>query len=350
MIRSKKGQYEFLKSNTYNWIFDSVSGFFMRCGKTKDHDPEYSPLGPEIADIEVSTICSGPFGTPCSWCYKSNTSNGENMTLETFVKVFNNINPYKNLTQIAFGVGDIDANPDLIPMFEHCRLNNVVPNLTVNGARLYNRYKDGKTYYEKIVELCGAVAVSHYGDDICFNAVKQFTDLGMTQVNIHKILAEDTLDDCMDILKNRQKDSRLDKLNAIVFLLLKPKGDRNTLTTLKNIEKYRNIINYALDNNIAIGFDSCSANKFLEAVKDHKDYSTLEMYAEPCESGLFSIYCNTKGEFYPCSFSEGVGEWKTGIDLVNVDNFMKDVWFGERVTKWRFNLLERKRNCPVYNI
>jgi len=350
MIRSKNEQYEYLRSSEYNWMFNPKSGFFMRSGKTLDHDPDYSPLGPEIADIEVSTVCSGPFGTPCAWCYKSNTASGENMLLETFIKVFNNINPYKNLTQIAFGVGDIDANPDLISMFEYCRENSVVPNITVNGARLYNRYKDGKTFYEKIAELCGAVAVSHYGDNICFNAVKQFTDLGMTQCNIHKILAEDTLDECMDLLKKRQKDSRLEKLNAIVFLLLKPKGDRNNLSVLKNNEKYRALIEYAVDNNISIGFDSCSANKFLDAVKNHKDYKKFETFAEPCESGLFSIYCNVKGEFYPCSFSEGVGDWKTGIDLVNTTNFMKDIWFSERVVEWRLNLLAKKRSCPVYDI
>jgi len=350
IIRIRDKNKECLYSKNYNWEFDTTSGFFMRYGTRKDDDPDYSPVGPEIADIEVSTICSGPFGTPCSWCYKSNTSNGENMTLETFVKVFNNINPYSNLTQIAFGIGDIDSNPDLIPMFEHCRLNNVVPNLTVNGARLYNRYKDGKTYYEKIVELCGAVAVSHYGDDICFNAVKQFTDLGMTQVNIHKILAEDTLDDCLDLLQKSQVDRRLEKLNAVVFLLLKPKGSRNNLTSLRDVKKYKELIEFAVSNNINIGFDSCGANKFLEAVKGMKNYDTYKMLAEPCESAAFSVYVNVDGRAFPCSFGEGTPGWEEGIDVVNCRDFIRDVWEGEKFRDFRHRAQQNKRSCVFYNI
>ena len=48
----------------YNYDFYD-NGMFLRWGYTKDHDPDFSPIGPEIADIEVSTICNGPNGTPC---------------------------------------------------------------------------------------------------------------------------------------------------------------------------------------------------------------------------------------------------------------------------------------------
>jgi len=72
------------RSTEYNFTFDTVSGFFARWGKNKEDDPSYSPYGPEILDIEVSTICHGINGKPCVHCYKSNTGVGKNMTLETF--------------------------------------------------------------------------------------------------------------------------------------------------------------------------------------------------------------------------------------------------------------------------
>ena len=93
-------------------------------------------------------------------CYKSNTSQGKNMSLETFKKIFHKI-PL-NLTQIAFGIGDIDANPDLWKIMEYCRNNNynqVVPNITINGKRLTDEH------IGMLAELCGAVAVSRYNPD-----------------------------------------------------------------------------------------------------------------------------------------------------------------------------------------
>lgn len=75
----------------YNMVFDTSNGNMMRWGNTVDEDPSMSPLGPEIADIEITSICEGPDGIPCKFCYKGNSRKGENMNFETFQKVFNNI-------------------------------------------------------------------------------------------------------------------------------------------------------------------------------------------------------------------------------------------------------------------
>ena len=249
-----------LRTKTYNYNFDRDTGFFMRWGESLEDNPRYSPVGPELADIEVSTVCSGLLGTPCPWCYKTNTPHGANMSLEKFTRVVRNINPYGNLLQVALGVGDIDANPDLVNMLRWCRESGVVPNITVSGARLDSTF-EGKTYYQHLADYCGAVAVSHYDDDLCFDAVKRFTDLGVRQVNIHEILAEETIDECFSLLNKVRVDKRLEKLNAVVFLLFKPKGDRNNLTPLKSTEKYKQLVKFAIDSGISIGSDSCGAVK-----------------------------------------------------------------------------------------
>lgn len=169
-------------------------------------------------------------------------------------------------------------------------------------------------------------------------------------VNIHKILSDDTIDDCMDLVMKRMSDPRLEKLNAIVFLLLKPKGSRNTMKQLTDMLKYKKLIKLAIHNDIKIGFDSCGANKFLEAVKDSPQYPIYSMLAEPCESACFSIYINVRGEMYPCSFGEGAEGWETGIDVVNCGDFLKEVWYNPRVEEWRNKNIANCRNCIFYEI
>ena len=49
-----------LFSEDYNFIFKKNDGFFMRWGKTKEDDPQFSPYGPEILDLEISSgKCNG---------------------------------------------------------------------------------------------------------------------------------------------------------------------------------------------------------------------------------------------------------------------------------------------------
>lgn len=356
MIKRKKGNIVTMRSPGYNWDMDISTGFFARYGNTYKDDPTFSPIGPEILDIEINTDCCGIHGTPCSWCYKSNITTGKYMNFETFVKVVEHINPYKNLTQIALGVGNVDGNPDFVKILKWCRDNNIVPNITVNGARLHNVY-EGLTYAQWIAKYCGAVAVSHYEDDVCFDAVKEFCDLGMTQVNIHQILSVETIDTCIDLIKKRisKEDSRLDKLNAIVFLSLKPKGCRNTLTPIGNrvSDKYKEMISLAMDNGISIGFDSCGANRYIEAIKDTK-YKEFEVFAEPCEAACFSFYVNVDGKYFPCSFCEceknGDVDWTEGIDVL-ADGFdlFSDLWYSDKVKAFRKKLRDGKRQCPMFN-
>jgi radical SAM protein with 4Fe4S-binding SPASM domain len=217
-----------------------------------------------------------------------------------------------------------------------------------------------------LAQLCGAVAVSHYGDDdLCFNAIEALTSRGLKQVNIHKLLAKETVKSCYDLIDKVAMDPRTAKLKAIVFLLLKPKGDRNKLHPIENSEVYRDLIAYATRKGIAIGMDSCSAPMVLKSV----DESVIPSI-EPCESTLFSIYVNVAGELFPCSFTEGTFMWETGIDLTQ-DKII-DHWTGEEVDFWQHprikhfregllnstmakgcdgcSVRQHCRSCPVYDV
>jgi hypothetical protein len=217
-----------------------------------------------------------------------------------------------------------------------------------NGKRLTDEYADN------LVRLCGAVAVSRYNPDTCYNAVKKLADRGLKQVNIHQLLCKETLEACYQVIEDWKVDERLKGLNAIVFLLMKPKGKRNKFHQLTSKEEYKKLIDHAFECGAPIGFDSCSAPSFLECVKDRKDYKRLEMLVEPCESDCFSSYINTEGRFFHCSFTEGEDGWE-GIDVLSCDDFMKDVWNSPEVCKFRGLLMKSAkergcRSCPIFNL
>lgn len=344
LIKTKKKI--LLREKGYNFTFDMNTGFFARWGETYEDDPDYSPYGPEIADIEIATACSG-VGKVCDFCYKKNTPRGEYMSLETFKKLHSKLPP--TVTQIAFGIGDIDSNPDLWDIFQYCHDQKIVPNITVNGLGITDEVAD------KLAHYCGAVAVSYYVQDVTFDAIKKLTDRGMKQINIHFMIAEETYEKALELLKLRYEDERIENMNAIVFLSLKKKGRAERRYTQLSQDKFDDLVQNALENNVPIGFDSCSAMKFMKAVNDDPKYA---QYIEPCESTRFSLYINVKGEFYPCSFLEKIdvengGQWSEGINVLEADNFVKDVWNNEKTKMFRnkcINCVHGKISCSHYEI
>jgi len=332
------------RTKYYNFNFDKKTGYFERYGRTKktEDDPAYSPIGPEIADIEVTTICHGINNKPCAFCYKSNTSNGKNMSYDTFVKLFHKLP--RTVTQIAFGVDSrAESNPDLFKIMDYCRNNNynkVVPNITV--AEISDEIAD------KLASVCGAVAVSRSSDkNICYNSVKKLIDRGLKQVNIHVMISEETYNNALETLKDKITDKRLADLNAIVFLSLKKKGRGIGFTPLST-EKFRKLVNFAFKHDIGIGFDSCSSGFFLETIKDLPNKEKLTESVESCESfGLFSSYFNVDGEYFPCSFVEGECEWENGLNVLNCNDFLKDIWYHPLVNEGRKRSIESAKECPL---
>jgi len=164
-------------------------------------------------------------------------------------------------------------------------------------------------------------------------------------VNIHCLLSVETLPKCYETIDDIATDPRLAKLRAVVFLALKPQGKGSCLTPLKSTEEYRKLINYAFEKNVNVGFDSCSYPHFVKAIEGRDDYERLKQLGEPCESfGLFSAYVNVSGTYFPCSFAEH-GKWGEGIDLLKVNDFKSEVWFSEKVNKWRQHSLQATQSC-----
>jgi hypothetical protein len=142
-------------------------------------------------------------------------------------------------------------------------------------------------------------------------------------------------------------------MKALVLLSLKTKGRSVGRFHQLSQDKFDKLVAYALENNVAIGFDSCSAQKFMKSVKGHKNEDQFLQSAEPCESTLYSMYIDVKGNFFPCSFSPDTEGWKTGISVLECNDFIKDVWFNERTRKFSNKVIGCRncnKSCAIYEI
>jgi MoaA/NifB/PqqE/SkfB family radical SAM enzyme len=324
------------RSRDYNFDLEKVTGRLSRWGLTESDidDPQFCEVGPEILDIEIST---GGCPNACPWCYKGNTNDPPtNMTLETFKAIIDRMP--RTLTQIALGITGTKTNPDFLRMMEYARGQGVIPNFTLSGIDLDDDMA------EKCSKLVGAVAVSAYQTDknVCYNAVKKFVDLGLRQVNIHLLAASETFAFCQEVLQDRLTDSRLQGMNAIVMLGLKPRGRAKHDFSPLPFDQYEKLIDFCTENHIAYGADSCSCPKFEKWAETHNAKELLPLL-ERCESMLFSLYISVDGIAWPCSFSEGE---EKGISVLGHD--FKEIWNGKIANEWRKRLLSKNRECPVY--
>jgi len=340
----------------YNYYFSKRDGEFRRWGATYEDDPMYSPIGPEIADIEITTKCSGSLSKnkdgswirkPCSFCYKSNTPQGINMSFETFKEIIDKV-PLC-LTQVAFGADSTaTSNPDLWKMAKYCREIGIVPNITVADV--------SEEVADKLADVMGAVAVSRYEcKDSCYDTVQKLVSRGMSQVNIHYMISQETLEGCVETINDMVTDERLKGMNAIVMLSLKQKGRGVKFTPLTQ-DQYSMLVNLSLEKGISFGFDSCGCRKFFDAIADHADYERFKEVGEPCESTCFSWYVDARGLCYPCSFCEEVKGWECGVDVKKSEDFIADVWNDSRIQDFRKKITANihnphgARECIIYKI
>lgn len=351
LYRDKNDEVIFKKftSSEANYIFRFSDGLMISWGKSMMDDPGRFPA-PNIADIEETGCCTGPHnvGDVCKFCYKSNTpTSGTYMTFKEFRHILD-VYP-KSLTQIALGADAcLVCNPDIWKIIVYCRYNHIVPNITL--ANVIN-----DEIANKLAKYCGAVAVSAYDDlEITYNSVKKLTDRGMTQVNIHLLLAENYYERAKKIMNDVLIDPRLEGLNAVVCLGLKKKG-RGTSFERMTDEHFKEIVDFAVKNNIKLGFDSCNSKRALDVLGEEVEDSVIA-----CEASLESSYISYKGDYYPCSFMEGEEKWKTGISLKDVNSpqeFIEKVWNHEKTLNFMQELLETTkhnchncRECPYYEV
>jgi len=336
--------------SSYNYNFNKINGTFYRWGKTNlsSDDPLYCPLGPEILDIEVSI--NGCYSN-CAYCYKNNSySKAYNMNFKLFKSILDKIPPV--LTQVAFGITDENANPDLLEMMRYCNHKGFIPNLTISGRHLSDKLAN------EFKNLLGAIAVSAHPEDkeLCYNSIIKLINLGARQVNMHLVISQQNLPFIITVLQDIKTDKRLEKLNAVVFLSIKPKGRAKYLFTSLNQEQFNHLLSICKDSNLPYGFDSCSAPKFASSIFNGKmndaEMRRLLELTESCESSLFSAYIDVHGNYWPCSFAEGEKDINP-IEIIGVRDFTQELWNSKSVNIFRTELLRSTRNgirrCLLFN-
>ena len=324
-----------IRSSNYNLIFDKETGYSVWWGSTEEETPQRCPYGPTHVDIEIVSMCEGPGGHLCPFCYKSNTNTGSYMSLDTYKKILD-ILP-DTVCQVAIGAdANLTKNPDIWKILEYTREKGIVPNITVADI--------DQEAANRLANVCGAVAVSWYGihsdKDICYNSIHYLCEAmkqpnaTLKQVNMHFMLSKETSKHIDELIQDIKTDSRLKDLNAIVFLSLKQKGRGKHFRGLRYSE-FKQVVKKLLDNNIPFGFDSCSQPKFIKTIKEIKPdllQAAIES-SESCESLSHSIYINDKGTAYPCSFLENENwnrlsnthQWDM-LSLKNSEEFQAKVW------------------------
>ena len=355
-----------MRSPNFNYDFDLVYGTMNTWGKTFDEDPDFCEAGPLIADIEIVQGCSGVNGKPCKYCYKSNDrTNWKFMDLDKFKTIIERLNFSNQLTQVAFGLASVgDENPALPYMCDYLRSIDVIPNGTVACPT--------KEVAETIAAKFGGCAVSYHGDiDVLADSVALLHEArkkkGSTlkQINIHAVYYEENYNEIVELLETVKEDERFEGLNAVVLLALKKCGRAESGPfTPMSTEKFRSLVKLAFELGVGLGFDSCSAPKFIDAAselmkdkiietpkrtKEHvEEFAEMVKLSEPCESSLMSAYVNVDGEYFPCSFGEHLD---FGFDVLGDESF-EELWVSKEgaFADWRKRLIEGGRACPMYKV
>lgn len=359
IVNSKYKYYH--SDNNYNYAFNTNDGKFIRFSNKYNIDPKISKLGPEIADIEISTLCNNR----CPFCYKGNNKNGKNMSVQLYKKIINTLNQNNTLTQVALGVGTVESIDieDFKDILSYTRSLCIVPNITIPS------YKIDKEYMDAIAKYCGAISISNYDIRYTIELVKEFDNYRKIDTNklynicIHQRLCKETIKEINDLITHLILNPDEAKLiNSIIFLTHKNTDSTKVPAHKITMNEFKDIIQRLRQYNICYGFDSCGCYNFLNAVKNDINYNSYYSMVDSCESTLFSIYVNVEGKVFPCSFVEkcnDLNDINSKLPQITIDknyDLLMDIWYESNI-----NLLRKKLynsyddnlkcyKCPYFDI
>lgn len=320
------------KNDKYELSFNSKTGLEVLKGINGNEDPFMTDL-PTMLDCGIMGHCKNN----CEFCYQGDKYQ-ENMKLEDFKQIIDELKYHTN--QVALGGrGNPEDHKDFKEILKYSRENGIVPNYTTAGNYITPEIVQISKEYS------GAVAISFYNRPFTYKALDMFIE-GEVKTNIHLIYSSKSHDLAMRILKGEDvwdNKINLKKLNAIIFLLFKPKGKGANLPEwfpLKNqIEEFGHLIGKA-KTKFKIGVDSCLINHILKFA----DFNEQQrMSVDTCESGRMSVYITPDMKLVPCSFAD---HDLYGCDIKN--HKIKDVWEKAKpFQKFREILKENSKSCPA---
>lgn len=331
-----------VRTDKYMIMFDPYRGVEVMIGINGHDDPVVLDF-PSLIDIGIMGNCHNK----CEICYQGD-EHQEHMKLEDFKRIIDEASPYT--MQVALGGrGDPNKHPNFREILVYCRENNIVPNYTTSG-------KDLTDEEIRISKLAGAVAVSDYKQPFTYDAIRRFGEAGIT-TNIHYVVHNESIDDAIEILlyKDPWKGKiNFDHLNAVVFLLFKPRGrgasHRELILTPREEELFIMLvkdIEMKSEDGIVfpygVGLDSCMVNRRFE----HKNTIPISEYEkmvlDTCEGARMSCYITPDMKLIPCSYGDCK---KEGITIIGKDG-IKTAWDeGTSFRNFRDILAIKPNTCP----
>ncbi len=281
----------------YEIYFNTKTGLEVTRGADGKEDP-FSLYLPSLLDIGVMGHCKHK----CEFCYQGH-ANKPNMKIEDFKTIIDQVKHHTN--QIALGGrGDPNHHENFKEIIEYTRASGVVPNYTTSGIDLTDEQIE-------ISKMCGAVAVSDYGNPYTYDALRKFMDAGI-KTNIHLIFSRYTFNKALKIVggynpwshQKKESDVDVDRLNAVIFLLFKPAGAGANLDDWKpNANHFETFASIVFNPNpmFKIGMDSCLINHVLQYGKPTK---LQRMSIDSCEGARMSAYITSDMKMSPCSFAD----------------------------------------------
>lgn len=315
-------------------IFDKKSGTYVRSGIFVDGEETaenpFRATFPHLIDIGIMGHCTHGISGLCEsagiGCYQNGRDTVlPNMLLTDFKYIAKQCQGF--VDQFALGGrGDPDEHEDFEEILKVCHEYNIVPNYTTSGFTLtQEKAKLSKQY-------CGAVAVSWYRNDYTFKAIELLKQEGV-RTNIHYVLGNNTLDEAIERIKNRT----FPQVNAIIFLLHKPRGLGNQLNILNpndpRVEEFLGLL--TKKGNYNFGVDSCTIPGLINFGTDF-DINSLDT----CEAGRFSAYISAEMKMMPCSF-DTFGIYEVDLRKLTIQNAYDSQTFED----FRNKLLHSCKQC-----
>lgn len=319
----------------YQIFFNTQTGLEVLKGREGKEDPFYTHL-PTLLDIGIMGHCHNQ----CSFCYQGDNEQ-PNMTFKNFKSIIDQVDHHVN--QVALGGrGDPNKHEDFKKIVEYARKNNVVPNYTTSGFDLTDEEVE-------ISKVCGAVAVSDYGNSYTYEAINKFINAGI-KTNIHLMFTSSSFHKCLKIIngynpwKGPYKDSEFfdnEKLNAVILLLFKPQGRGENCVGLAPSPYELKVVAESIlktRNTFKIGMDSCLANHiFKHTTVDGINRLSLDS----CEGARMSAYITPDMKMMPCSFAD------SNVS-VQMNRPIHEIWQKSRpFTKFRTALKKNSFSCPA---
>lgn len=293
MIKPKFNK--FFANSDYELFFDTTNGIEVLRGRKGKKDP-FSLCLPSLIDVGVMGYCKHK----CSFCYQGHI-NKPNMKLEDFKSIIDQVKHH--ISQVALGGrGDPNQHENFKEIVSYARKNGVVPNYTTSGIDLTDDQVE-------ISKMCGAVAVSDYGESYTYKALEKLIDAGV-KTNIHLMFTKQAYFKAVKILYGhnpwKQRYTSLvdiDRLNAVIFLLFKPAGAGANLDwrpTMGQFSTFAELV-FKPKSKFKIGMDSCLVNHVLNYVEPDK---LQKMSIDTCEGARMSAYITHDMKLMPCSFAD----------------------------------------------